>query len=216
MILQDPIWAALQGIEVGSINDVLKMSDSDADGVWEVTFTVNGPAYYGITYSNQYRTAAGQIVNEGGGFGFGRYRTRYIAGFDDGSWPTAFELGIDHFNVVGPPLVVEDPPPFGPVGVGDEKVIPLVYALEQNYPNPFNPSTLIEYSIPEVSNVKISIYNLLGQELYTERMGSLQPGNYEFKWNGIDNFGKAIATGVYFYKIDAGSFSATKKMILMK
>ena len=103
VILQDPIWAALQGIEVGSINDVLKMSDSDADGVWEVTFTVNGPAYYGITYSNQYRTAAGQIVNEGGGFGFGRYRTRYIAGFDDGSWPTAFELGIDHFNVVGPP-----------------------------------------------------------------------------------------------------------------
>jgi hypothetical protein len=90
-------------------------------------------------------------------------------------------------------------------------IIPTTYFLFQNYPNPFNPGTTIKYQIPEVINVSIKVYDIRGRFI-TEIVNSIQqPGTYEIKWNGT-----GYASGIYFYRIKAGNFTETKKMVLVK
>jgi hypothetical protein len=90
--------------------------------------------------------------------------------------------------------------------------VPTVYALEQNYPNPFNPSTVIEFSLPEdVSNVKLSIYNVLGEKVDELVNSSLTAGKYQYQWNGQN-----VATGIYIYELRTDKFISVKKMILIK
>jgi len=96
--------------------------------------------------------------------------------------------------------------------------IPSVYNLKQNYPNPFNPTTLIEFSLPEAANVKLTIYNLLGEVIDVLLNSDAKAGIHKINWNTA---GKNISSGVYFYEISArnGSgkdFSSISKMILMK
>jgi hypothetical protein len=92
------------------------------------------------------------------------------------------------------------------------KLIPDVYALEQNYPNPFNPSTMIEFSLPEdVKNVKLTIYNSLGERVAELVNASLEAGRYRYQWDA-----STIATGMYIYELRTNKFVSVKKMILMK
>jgi hypothetical protein len=92
------------------------------------------------------------------------------------------------------------------------ELLPTVYALEQNYPNPFNPSTVIEFSLPEdVSNVKLSIYNSLGEKVAELVNTSLQAGKYQYQWNAQD-----VATGMYIYELRTNKFVSVKKMLLLK
>ncbi len=103
------------------------------------------------------------------------------------------------------------------LGTEDESsLIPDKFTVEQNYPNPFNPSTTIKFSVPEVSDVRISIYDMLGREVNVLIDQELQAGSYDVVWNGTDRSGSKVATGAYIYKIKAGSNVAVKKMILMK
>jgi hypothetical protein len=88
---------------------------------------------------------------------------------------------------------------------------PLVFALNQNYPNPFNPSTVIAYSIPNASNVKLSVYNAIGQVVNVLENGFKSAGNYTVNFNASN-----LPSGLYFYKIEAGQFSQTRKMMLVK
>ena len=91
-------------------------------------------------------------------------------------------------------------------------LIPAVYALEQNYPNPFNPSTVIEFSLPEdVSNVKLSVYNTLGEQVAELVNAGLTAGKYSYQWNA-----KNVATGMYIYELRTDKFVSVKKMILLK
>lgn len=83
--------------------------------------------------------------------------------------------------------------------------------LKGNYPNPFNPSTLIEFSLTNAVNVKLTVYNALGEEVTIVSNSFLQPGNYLYEWNGSD-----YSSGVYFYKLEAGSFTDIRKMMLIK
>jgi FlgD Ig-like domain/Fibronectin type III domain len=85
-----------------------------------------------------------------------------------------------------------------------------------NYPNPFNPNTNISYSIKEAGLVKIDVYNSKGQFVRTLVSESKETGNYTVNWNGTDETNKSVTSGVYFYKMKAGKFVSTKKMILMK
>jgi len=94
--------------------------------------------------------------------------------------------------------------------------LPSAYVLHQNYPNPFNPSTVIEYSIPRRSQVEITLYNLLGQKVKTLVDKAEPAGNYSAYWNGTDYSGKPVASGVYLYRLKAGDFVETRKMILLK
>ena len=103
----------------------------------------------------------------------------------------------------------------------DDKLIPMEFILSQNYPNPFNPSTSIEFSVPVNSNVRLTIYNLLGQEVTTIVNEEISAGNYIVIWNGTDKNGFQVSSGVYLYKMKASGnngtpFSQTKKMILLK
>jgi photosystem II stability/assembly factor-like uncharacterized protein/PKD repeat protein len=96
-------------------------------------------------------------------------------------------------------------------GTGNENTIPKEYSIEQNYPNPFNPSTVIKYSIPEAGLVTLKVYNIIGEEVSTLVNDVKQAGNYLLKFDA-SNF----ASGVYFYRINAGKFTEVKKMILSK
>ena len=88
---------------------------------------------------------------------------------------------------------------------------PKEYALMQNYPNPFNPTTTIEYSIPENGNVKLKIYNSLGEEVATLVNEYKTVGNLKFNFDA-----SALPSGIYFYRINANNFSSVKKLILLK
>ncbi len=96
-------------------------------------------------------------------------------------------------------------------GVGDEKNIPREFNLSQNYPNPFNPSTIITYGLPHRSRVSLGIFNLLGQ-----RVALLDEGEREAGYHNVRFDGKSMASGVYLYRIQAGEFVQTRKLILMK
>jgi len=87
----------------------------------------------------------------------------------------------------------------------------MFYALGQNYPNPFNPATVIKYQVPKASNVKISIFDILGKEVATLINGKVEAGYHQVEFNG-SNF----ASGLYLYKIEADGFTDVKKMILVK
>ncbi len=100
-------------------------------------------------------------------------------------------------------------PPIGITPISTE--VPRQFRLEQNYPNPFNPSTSIEFSLPEKSFVKIIIYDISGRAVEELAGFELEPGTYKTDWNASNN-----ASGVYFYRLAAGSFTETKKMILTK
>ena len=98
-----------------------------------------------------------------------------------------------------------------PTGVTDLASLPTVYALEQNYPNPFNPTTIITYALPKQSRVTLKIYDLLGRVLQTLVEETQDPGIYKVEFNP-----SGLASGVYFYRIVAGSFVATKKLLLLR
>jgi photosystem II stability/assembly factor-like uncharacterized protein len=111
-----------------------------------------------------------------------------------------------------------------PTGVDDDKDkgIPTSFALDQNYPNPFNPTTTIQFALPVNATVSLKIYNLLGQEVATLVDESKQAGYHEMHWNGRNQYGSQVATGVYFYRIEAKPvdggtpFTSLKKMVLIK
>lgn len=89
--------------------------------------------------------------------------------------------------------------------------VPAEFALMQNYPNPFNPSTTITYQVAVTGRVSLKAYNLLGQEIATLVNEVKSPGTYALKWNA-----EGIPSGIYFYKMQSGSFSATRRMMVLK
>lgn len=105
----------------------------------------------------------------------------------------------------------------GPVNVETDEIIPADFVLEQNFPNPFNPSTIIKFSLPESSEVKIIIYTSLGEEVINLVDGYFEPGNYEAIWYGEDRQHNKLGSGVYLYNfiVDSKIISA-KKMILLR
>lgn len=95
--------------------------------------------------------------------------------------------------------------------IGHEPFVPTEYVLEQNYPNPFNPATTLKYSLPDAQNVNVTIYDITGRRVEILLNTYQQAGSYELKWNA-----SSYSSGVYFYRLQAGVFVETKKMVLMK
>jgi hypothetical protein len=97
-------------------------------------------------------------------------------------------------------------------------VLPKAFALSQNYPNPFNPSTTIAFDIPEnkEAHVRLNVYNIRGQLVRTLVNETMDEGSYKIEWDGKNNNGRSVASGVYFYRIVAGEFSKTRKMVILK
>ena len=97
-----------------------------------------------------------------------------------------------------------------------ELQLPTEFALEQNYPNPFNAETMIKYQLPQDAKVQLSIFNLLGQEIRTLVYEQKNAGYHTTNWDGKDNSGKDVVSGVYIYRIKAGEFVEEKKMVVIR
>ena len=90
------------------------------------------------------------------------------------------------------------------------------FKLHQNYPNPFNPSTSIDFTVPQKSNLRISIYDILGREVKELFNGVKESGDHTIRWNGMDNSSKVVGTGMYFYVLETDNFRVAKKMAFLK
>ena len=96
------------------------------------------------------------------------------------------------------------------------KLVPGVFALHQNYPNPFNPKTEIRFDIPEASAIEISIYNLMGQKVKTLANEEMTPGYHTMQWDGTNDRGSMVSTGMYFYTLHTNKYHAMRKMLFLK
>jgi hypothetical protein len=95
------------------------------------------------------------------------------------------------------------------------KIVPEAFALHQNYPNPFNPSTSFTVDFPTATDYTVSIYNIAGQVVRTFA-GAAQAGSTTIHWDGANEVGQPVASGMYFYQISGGSHTDVRKMVLMK
>lgn len=147
--------------------------------------------------------------NEGGTGGFGNNHLENINDAD-----TVFTIHAQ-FGSINPAFYhawnYDCGCPSTSVGVNDPAGLPKVFSLMQNYPNPFNPTTKIEYTIPNIEFVTLKVYNVLGQEVTTLVNTRQSAGRYTVNFNA-----SSLPSGVYFYKINAGSFVSSKKMLIMK
>jgi hypothetical protein len=105
-----------------------------------------------------------------------------------------------------------------PVGVdgNENRELPLTFDLKQNYPNPFNPSTVIVYQLPQTEMVSLEIYDALGQKVRTLLNETQQAGQYNITWDGKNDSGNSLSSGVYLYRIVAGNYVKIMKMILLR
>ncbi|SVA87438.1 uncharacterized protein METZ01_LOCUS140292, partial [marine metagenome] len=108
------------------------------------------------------------------------------------------------------------PMSFKEVELDYKAFLPSTFALHQNYPNPFNPVTTIQYDVPDNGPVTIIIYDLTGRKIKTLVNQVSTPGRYSIIWNGTNDFGKSISSGMYFYRMEAPGFKSVKKLMLLK
>jgi hypothetical protein len=111
---------------------------------------------------------------------------------------------------------VPPPPPDIDVETGRPRAISKEYSLSQNYPNPFNSTTKIMYQLPGVGDVKLSIYNPMGQEVRTLVEDTKQAGYHEIFWDGKDDAGKEAGSGVYIVRIESNRFVSSKKIVFLR
>jgi len=104
----------------------------------------------------------------------------------------------------------------GTVDVEAVDALPIKFDLLQNYPNPFNPSTKISYSLANAAQVSLKVYNMLGEEVATLVNGNQEAGRYTVQFSASDGNNSTLASGVYLYRLNAGSFVSTKKLVLLK
>ena len=138
--------------------------------------------------------------------------------------------GPNHFDLVftspngeheglGPSLfVIEFNESNAPVSVEFDipNLIPKSFALQQNYPNPFNPTTNIVYELPVGAKVKLEVFNILGQKVRTLVNKDQAIGQHQIQWDGNDDLGLKVGSGIYIYRLDAGTFTESRKMLLLK
>jgi len=203
-IPRQPMYYALNKLEWTADQRVLRLLDPDGDKVYKGTLTINGPAFNGFLYNYAYTSTIGFVQEDGGQ---GGARVRFIGQTGgprkfDSPWTMPKDVWTNG----------EKPEEAGPLTlVRDNGITALTYELHQNYPNPFNPSTTIKFEIKSNNHVTLTVFNLLGQEVATLVNEELASGSYRVTFDG-----KSLASGVYFYKIESGSFTSVKKMMFLK
>ncbi len=95
-------------------------------------------------------------------------------------------------------------------------MIPSTFALHQNFPNPFNPITTLSYDLPNDSDVRLAIFDMLGNEVATLVNTNQQAGFRSVQWDATDSMGRSVSAGVYLYQIRASDYVQTQKMVLLK
>jgi len=182
-----------------------KLISSVTPGGIPVTVT-GGNLFYDSSSTVSFTATPSQLTHNGREYYFQRWN-----GNGNGSYSgTQLNPTITNMNNVIVETAVYDT--IAPIGIHNlNNGVPVVYQLHQNYPNPFNPVTKIKFDLPEQSNVTVKVYDLIGNEVALIHNGELTAGFYEIDWNA-----GGYASGVYFYRIDAGNFSSVKRMVLVK
>lgn len=127
-----------------------------------------------------------------------------------------FEIdNIDNFNIQDIQFSTTDGAVI-PVTLKDEGNLPEGFRLYQNYPNPFNPTTEIRFEIPRDTEVELTVFNILGRAIRTLTSKRLPAGSHSVTWDGMDNEGTPVSSGIYFYRLKAGKYLDRKKMVLLK
>jgi hypothetical protein len=98
----------------------------------------------------------------------------------------------------------------------DMEGVPNEFTLHENYPNPFNPTTTLRFDVPEVSDITVTIFNMLGQKVRTFNLNNTPAGYHSVKWNATNDYGDPVGAGVYLYQLQANKFIKTRKMVLLK
>ena len=194
---------------------------ANGNGTYSASPSFTGPFAWHMIYNwGFYDVSELAYIEEGGGFGFGRSRARYQHAnannncswgdytFPEDVWQSEPPLPVEEFNPDSICILL--------TGIGKD-IVPDNFFLTNNYPNPFNPTTSFTFGISSSIEVKISIYNILGQKIFSYSNGKLDAGTYEFNWNGLNQIGDRVTSGIYFYEMEAGNqFRDIKKMTLLK
>lgn len=161
----------------------------EGQGVWtEYNYDLSA---YGITAGDSFYVAFRYLIYDGGSYG-----------------NSSDLINLDYVRIDGNPIVLSVNDPVAGA--------PKQFALHQNYPNPFNPSTAITYDIKDPGKVSIKIYNTLGQEVRTLVNAKQNAGTYSIMWDGRNNAGQAVSSGIYIYRMQTGNFIQSRKMMFLK
>ena len=191
-------------------------TDDDEDLVYELELTLQLPTLNQFAFNIAYgqpTSVDGVMINTGpGGTASGRRFYQYVQpDVSSGSvvWPTTFKFPT--LTWTDDPLEYELPPAYVTSNEEDTDVAG-EFRLEQNYPNPFNPTTNISFALPNAASVRLTVYNVLGQEVATLINGkTMTSGSHAVAFNA-----SALSSGMYIYRLEAGNFVSTKRMMLIK
>ena len=229
LFVDTPFFALTNGITVPGDNgqnfitqsqaeiDRLMFTDDDGDMVYELTLDLVLPTLNHIGFRIAYgepTSADGSLVVNGGGFDAGRRHYQYISPQVDAegnvTWASTF--AFPQLTWKASDLPWETPPDYQTVS--NEEIVGNVetFRLDQNYPNPFNPSTTISFNLPNAADVTLSVYNVLGQRVAT----LLNNRKYTSGSHTLSFDASNLASGIYIYRLEAGSFTSQKRMTLIK
>ncbi|MFO8029944.1 MAG: DUF4623 domain-containing protein [Cyclonatronaceae bacterium] len=236
---EEQIFALTQGFGTGPEhvedasnivrNENYLLEDTNDDGIYEITIDAQLPSVNSLGFVIGYgqpNVGEGEILWNGGGFGSGRRYYQFITptkveDFDGvlvSSWPAEPELAV--LDWLGGEafdddlLTVETSPDYAALATSADEggaQTPVAYSLDQNYPNPFNPTTTIRFTIPESQDVRLDVYNVLGQRVATLVNTQMNAGTHTVPFDAT-----RLASGMYIYRLQAGEFVQQRKMMLVK
>jgi len=221
-ICEQPSFVITQGWEDTDNMKVLALEDLDGDKIYSGTLHVSTPGFNSFQYRYAYYDqSASSWVHESSGFSDFAYRVRYVGQdaanhFPVNPWPMPTDTWTP-----GEKKTDQEVDPYQSYqdylsSVDDQDNNVAAYELSQNYPNPFNPTTNITVKLAKAGTVKLTVYNALGQKVATIFDGLQSRGLQVYTWNGKTGLGQPAASGLYFYKLEAGDHVSIKKMVLMK
>jgi len=208
-------WGAFQNLSNSSASSTYPFIggpiNSAAVVLWVENVSGNNEIKYtwvGQSDTGLFATTTGSSLYPTFTFRVNGASTRVLGLWTEGSSsPYLVEDGYKDFTPLLPKLVAEKDLP---------EILPKEFALYQNHPNPFNPTTTIRYALPKSERMSLRIFSLLGQGIRTLVDEQKAAGDYEAVWDGRDNNGRFVSSGVYVYRLEAGNFSDTKKLVLLQ
>ena len=181
--------------------------DVDSEVLYKLTITLN---YFGTSYTNEYENIADTTYGVSAyeyailmtNLNLPRWNIDYTIEGTDGEYTVSSENG--EFVLDNTSLSI------------DNGIMPKEFVLHQNYPNPFNPITSLRYDLPNDGLVNITVYDMMGRAVITLVNGSQTAGFKSIQWNSTNDRNEPVSAGLYLYTIQAGEFSQTRKMVLLK
>ena len=204
-------------VETGwNSRSILRMAAADIDLDGDIDLAFGGQsAYFVNTLSNRGDGTMEYPVS----YGMAHYSPAVCLADLNGDFYPELITATSHFSDPNPDTlcIFWNKKETIPLGTDDEPTtIPLNFELNQNYPNPFNPATTIDYSLLRQSHVTIEVFNILGQQIRTLVDADITAGEHSVVWDGADEAGKAVASGIYFYRMQTEEYSGTRKRLLIK